>query len=59
MSSSSALKRSTMIERRWLTSVNLRELTSEDLWGHLLTAEEGYDLDDATDGVSKLLMTEE
>ena len=39
--------------------VNLRELTIEELCGRLLTAEEGYNLDDATDGVNKLLLTEE
>jgi hypothetical protein len=40
-------------------TVNLRELTIEDLTGRLITAEEGYDLDDITDGTSKLLMTKE
>jgi hypothetical protein len=35
-------------------TVNLRELTIEDLTGRLITAEEGYDLDDITDGTSKL-----
>jgi hypothetical protein len=41
-------------------TVDLRSLTIEDVCGRLLTAEEGYDLDDATDGVgSKLLLTEE
>jgi transposase InsO family protein len=40
-------------------TVKLRELTIEDLCGRLLTAEEGYGLDDATDGVNQLLLTEE
>jgi hypothetical protein len=39
--------------------VNLRELTIEYLCGCLLTTEEGYELDKVTDGVGKLLMTEE
>jgi hypothetical protein len=39
--------------------VSLRELTIEDLCGRLLTAAEGYDLGEATDGVDKLLLTEE
>jgi hypothetical protein len=39
--------------------VNLKELTIEELCGRLATAEEGYDLDNATDGVSKLYLTEE
>jgi hypothetical protein len=41
-------------------TVKLRDLTIEDLTGRLTTAEEGYELDDVTDGVgSKLLLTEE
>lgn len=40
-------------------TVKLRELTIEDLCGRLLTAEEGYDLDDATDGVNQLRLTED
>uniref|UniRef100_A0ACD5XRG8 Uncharacterized protein n=1 Tax=Avena sativa TaxID=4498 RepID=A0ACD5XRG8_AVESA len=41
-------------------TMNLRELTIEDLTGRLITAEEGYELDDAIDGVNnKLLLSEE
>jgi hypothetical protein len=40
-------------------TVNLRELSIKDLCSRLLTNEEGYELDDAVDGVDKLLMTEE
>jgi hypothetical protein len=40
-------------------TVNLRELTIEELTGRFATAEEGYELDDATDGLGKLLLTEE
>jgi broad specificity phosphatase PhoE len=41
-------------------TVDLRELTIEDLTGRLITAEEGYDLDDVVDSVgTKLLLTEE
>jgi hypothetical protein len=40
-------------------TVDLRTLTVEDLTGRFTTAEEGYNLDDATDGVGKLLLTEE
>jgi hypothetical protein len=40
-------------------TVKLRELTIEDLTGRLIVAEEGYDLDDAADGVKKLLLMEE
>jgi hypothetical protein len=41
-------------------TVDLRELTIEDLTGRLITAEEGYDLDDIVDSVgTKLLLTEE
>ena len=40
-------------------TVNLKELTIEDLCGWLATVEEGYELDDATDGVGQLLLTEE
>jgi hypothetical protein len=40
-------------------TVNLKELTIEDLTGHLITAEEGYELEDVTDGTGKLLLTEE
>jgi hypothetical protein len=40
-------------------TVNLRELTIEELTGHFATAEEGYELDDVTNGFGKLLITEE
>jgi hypothetical protein len=41
-------------------TVDLRELTVEDLTGRFTTAEEGYELDDEiSDGVGKLLLTEE
>jgi hypothetical protein len=40
-------------------TVDLRTLTVEDLTGRFTTAEEGYNLDDTTDGVGKLLLTEE
>jgi hypothetical protein len=40
-------------------TVNLRELTIEELTGRFSTAEEGYELDDITDGVGRLLLTEE
>jgi transposase InsO family protein len=40
-------------------TVNLRTLTIEEVTGRLITAEEGYDLDDVGDGVGKLLLTEE
>ncbi|XP_071685359.1 uncharacterized protein [Lolium perenne] len=40
-------------------TVDLKQLTIEDLCGRLLTVEQGYDLDDATDGVGKLLLTED
>jgi hypothetical protein len=41
-------------------TMNLRELTIEDLTGRLITAEEGYDLDDeVSNGLGKLLLTEE
>jgi hypothetical protein len=41
-------------------TVDLRTLTIEDLTGRFTTAEEGYGLDDeVTDGVGKLLLTEE
>ena len=34
-------------------------LMIEELTGRLITAEKGYDHDDTTDGVNKLLLTEE
>ncbi|KAK1684558.1 hypothetical protein QYE76_045406 [Lolium multiflorum] len=40
-------------------TVNLRTLTIEEVTGRLITAEEGYNLDDVGDGVGKLLLTEE
>jgi hypothetical protein len=40
-------------------TVDLRQLTIEDLVGRFNTAEEGYDLDDTTDAAGKLLLTEE
>ncbi|XP_071685196.1 uncharacterized protein [Lolium perenne] len=40
-------------------TVVLRDLTIEELTGRFFTVEEGYELDDATDGVGKLLLTEE
>ncbi|KAK1613361.1 hypothetical protein QYE76_037034 [Lolium multiflorum] len=41
-------------------TVDLHELTVEDLTGRFITAEEGYELDDEiSDGVGKLLLTEE
>jgi hypothetical protein len=40
-------------------TVELKTMTIEELCEWLLTTEEGYDLDDATDGVNKLLLTEE
>uniref|UniRef100_A0ACD6A031 Uncharacterized protein n=1 Tax=Avena sativa TaxID=4498 RepID=A0ACD6A031_AVESA len=40
-------------------TVRLRDLTIEELTGRFTTAEEGYELDDATEGVGKLLLTEE
>jgi hypothetical protein len=40
-------------------TVNLRELTIEELTGRFATAEEGYELGDVTDGFGKLLLMEE
>ncbi|KAK1626133.1 hypothetical protein QYE76_000448 [Lolium multiflorum] len=40
-------------------TVDLRTLTVEEVTGRLITAEEGYDLDDVSDGVGKLLLKEE
>ncbi|KAK1631215.1 hypothetical protein QYE76_005530 [Lolium multiflorum] len=42
-------------------TVNLREMTIKELTGRFIfiTAEEGYKLDDATDGLGKLLLKEE
>jgi hypothetical protein len=40
-------------------TVNLWELTIEELTSRFATAEEGYKLDDVTDGFGKLLLTEE
>jgi hypothetical protein len=40
-------------------TVDLRTLTIEDLTGRFTTAEEGYELDDVSEGVGKLLLTEE
>jgi hypothetical protein len=40
-------------------TVNLWELTIEELTGRFATAEEGYELDDVTDGFGKILLTEE
>jgi hypothetical protein len=40
-------------------TVNLRELTIEELTGRFSTAEEGYELDNVTNGFGKLLLMEE
>lgn len=40
-------------------TVNLRGLMIKDLCASLLIAKEGYDVADATDGVKKILLTEE